>query len=253
MNSIWRVFLADHYKNSTRNLFLLDYDGTLAEFTIRPENARLTNAQYQTLLSLAHNPRNTVVIVSGRDHHTLEAWLGDLPISIAAEYGHFIKEHGKDWKVQAGRDDAWKPDVRPVLESLVAAVPGSFIEEKDFSLVWHYSGTDEAFAKKALKEKMADLKQVAGKHKLVLKPAVMDFEVAVPGIDKSIIANYWLERDDWDFILAAGDDVADEVLFEAVPKNVVTVKIGKGESAAKYRLPNPQAFSRLLQRFNALG
>lgn len=244
--------LANQYMKSSRSLFLLDYDGTLAEFTVRPEDACLTRTQYQTLLALSQNPQNTVVIVSGRDHHTLDEWLADLPINLAAEYGHLIKEQGKEWQIQAGRDDTWKPDVRPVLQLLVAAVPGSFIEEKDFSLVWHYSGADEAAAERALKKNMGQLEAVAKNHELVLKPAIKDLEVAVPGIDKSTIADHWLKRDNWEFILAAGDDVADEVLFKAVPESVFTVKIGKGESAARYRLPNPRAFSKLLQEFNTL-
>ncbi len=48
---------------------------------------------YETCYSVfVPTPRNHVTINSGRDHYTLEKWLGDLPLSFAAEHGAFYKE-----------------------------------------------------------------------------------------------------------------------------------------------------------------
>lgn len=244
--------ITQRYAQSSRCLFLLDYDGTLANFKADPDDARLTQEQYDTLKTLCRNPRNTVVIISGRDRHTLNVWLSDLPINLAAEYGHFIKEQGRPWRVRSGHNPAWKRTVRPVLRKLVATVPGSFIEEKEFSLVWHYWGISEETAETAVQSVKLQLDTIASKFKLTIEPATKDLEVAAVKIDKSKIAGHWLDNQEWDFVLAAGDDTADEVLFKAMPEDVFTIKIGAGRSAARYRLPNPQALSELLQEINAI-
>jgi trehalose 6-phosphate synthase/phosphatase len=242
--------IIEQYSKSSCCLFLLDYDGTLANFKALPKDARLTHEQYETLQKLCQNPRNTVVIISGRDHLTLDKWLANLPINLAAEYGHLIKEQGQDWRVQAGREGNWKAAVKPIFEDLVTIVPGSFIEEKEFSLVWHYWSADEAVAEKASAELADQLIKITKAFKLNIKPSTKVLEVTVPGVDKSEIAKQWLARREWDFVFAAGDDNADEVLFEAMPENVFTIKIGSGTSAARYRLSNPAALSALLQHFN---
>lgn len=244
--------ITEQYTRSSRCLFLLDYDGTLADFKKNPDEARLTRARKETLQALCYNPRNTVVIISGRDRETLDTWLADLPINLAAEYGNFTKDEGKPWKVRITQKRRWKRATREVLEQLVANVPGSFIEEKEFSLVWHYWDIDDVVAAAAVKTVQPALDAVTREHKLVIKLASKDVEVAVPGVDKSAVAERWLARRHWDFVLAAGDDTADEILFKAMPETVFTVKIGTGTSAARYRLPSPEAFTKLLSHFNTI-
>jgi|SRR5581483_3600420 len=242
--------ITDIYTKSSRCLFLLDYDGTLADFKKYPKDARLTRSQLQTLQELCMNPRNTVVIISGRDHETLDEWLANLPINLAAEYGRFTKERGKPWKVQGNRNHAWKQAVRPTIKQLIALVPGSFMEEKEFSLVWHYRDIDDGVAKLAVQEVQDQINTVVSRFKLTLTPATKSLEFAIPGMDKSKAAERWLSRYKWDFILVAGDDTGDEVLFNAMPEDVFTIKIGPGKSAARYRLPSPTAFAALLRQLN---
>jgi trehalose 6-phosphate synthase/phosphatase len=232
--------IMDRYTKSSRCLFLLDYDGTLAEFKKYPKDARLTRSQLETLQELCSNPRNTVVIISGRDHETLDEWLAD----------RFIKEQGKPWKVQGSRNQTWKRAIRPIIKRLIALVPGSFIEEKEFSLVWHYWDTDDEVAAAAIQKAQPQIDIATARFGLTIISATKDLEFTISGMDKSQAAERWLSRRNWDFILAAGDDTGDEVLFKAMPENVFTIKIGSGKSAARYRLASPKAFSSLLKQFN---
>lgn len=77
------------YTQARSRLILLDYDGTLVGFQKRPEDAVPTPEVIQVLKDLTSDPANHVVINSGRDHQTLEKWLGGLPISFAAEHGAY--------------------------------------------------------------------------------------------------------------------------------------------------------------------
>jgi trehalose 6-phosphate synthase/phosphatase len=50
---------------------------------------------------MSADPRNNVVIISGRDADTLDNWLGHLPVSLVAEHGAAVKLKGEEWKEQA--------------------------------------------------------------------------------------------------------------------------------------------------------
>jgi trehalose 6-phosphate synthase/phosphatase len=63
--------IRQQYQGARRRLLLFDYDGTLVDFAPTPAEAKPTSAMLRLLGSLTADPRNTVVIISGRDHATL--------------------------------------------------------------------------------------------------------------------------------------------------------------------------------------
>ena len=244
--------IMERYIVSSHCLFFLDYDGTLAELQKAPENAHLTLAEHTVLRDLCQKPQNTIVIISGRDRPTLDVWLAGLSLNIAAEYGHFIKESGSDWQVHADRDPKWKKAIRPVMETVCEIVPGSLVEDKDFSLVWHYRQATTSAGEAAAKTLVKQLEPLATELRLTITAANKVVEVMVPGVDKAGVARHWLKKRDWDFILAAGDSLLDEDLFHAMPKGAFTVKIGSGATGAQERLANPHELSGLLNTLNDL-
>jgi len=50
----------------------LDYDGTLTGFAKKPEQAKPNKELFEILTNLTKDPKNKVVIISGRKHHTPE-------------------------------------------------------------------------------------------------------------------------------------------------------------------------------------
>ena len=81
----------------------------------------------------------------------MEQWLGEFKNEMAAEHGVW-NNYGQGWTTDAGLSYSWKGDIRPVLESMVERTPGSFIEEKDYSIVWHYRNIDKALGEKRIRE-----------------------------------------------------------------------------------------------------
>ncbi len=225
-------------------ILFLDYDGTLVTFVGRPEKALPDPELKELLRGLASLAR--VVLISGRDKETLERWFGDLPVSLVAEHGIFVKEKGT-WKLTGEFNEDWKEAVRPIMELYTDRTPGSFIEEKKYSLVWHYRlaeselGTMRAHE---LKEALLDLVHPLG---LMVLEGHKVLEVKPREIHKGAAALYFLERGEYDFILAMGDDWTDEYLFEALPPESFTVKIGYGLTKARYRLENVKEARRFLQ------
>lgn len=136
------TLLADYHAAEQR-LLLLDYDGTLVPFHPDPTRAAPDQELLLLLRALTDNPQNRVVVISGRDRNTLQQWLGHLPLHFIAEHGVWLRAADTDdWQLFQPLRNDWKRELRPVLEVYVARTAGSFIEEKDYSLVWHYRRAD---------------------------------------------------------------------------------------------------------------
>jgi trehalose 6-phosphate synthase/phosphatase len=150
--------LLGHYQAAERRLLLFDYDGTLVRFHTNPQRAQPDAELLNLLRALANDPRNRVVVISGRDRAALENWLGELPLDFIAEHGVWLRRHGEDWHLfQEELPATWKREFRPLLEQYVRRTAGSFIEEKDYSLVWHYRRADVGLAARRARELLSHL------------------------------------------------------------------------------------------------
>jgi trehalose 6-phosphate synthase/phosphatase len=235
------------YKKAHKRLFLMDYDGVLAELKPTPSEAKPTPELLAILSRLAQDARNTVVIISGRRHQELEEWLGNLPISFAAEHGLLVKEYGRPWSLTNDIDTAWKPSVLAVMQPYAAKVAGSLIEDKTNALVWHYrNARNQDDAKATEKQLAAELQPLGEQFDLRIMLGSKIVEVQPLGTNKGLAANYWLERGNWDFILAAGDDTTDEDMFKAMPPEAFTIKVRPGDTSARLRIATPDDMLALL-------
>jgi len=103
-----KIKLLDDYSKSNDRLILLNYDGTLVHFAEKPEKARPTEELLEVLASLAHNVKNEIVIISGRNRETLDRWFRHLNIGLVAEHGAWIKERSKEWETIEPLENDWK-------------------------------------------------------------------------------------------------------------------------------------------------
>ncbi len=231
-----RITYFSAYKKGKKRLIILDYDGTLMQFHSDPQAVAPDLELLQTLGHLSTIPGNKVVINSGRDWQTLEKWLGPLGIEMAAEHGVWIKRGGS-WKINPGLSAAWKDDIRPVLQNLVERTPGSFIEEKDYSMAWHYRRIDRDLGEKRVREIRDGLLYFTANHDLQVMEGNKVVEIKHLSVSKGRATLSWLNEADWDFVTAIGDDRTDEDIFKALPPEAFAVKVGDDSSFAKYYLP----------------
>jgi trehalose 6-phosphate synthase/phosphatase len=120
----------------------------------------------------------------------------------------------------------WKRDIRPVLELYVSRTAGSFIEEKDYSLVWHYRRADVELGASRARELTSHLTFMASNTGLQVLEGNMVVEIKNAGINKGAAAARTLGAYQPDFILAIGDDRTDEDTFGALPPEAYTIKVG---------------------------
>lgn len=240
-------YITQSYEQATKRLILLDYDGTLAPFVDDPSKAMPSPKVLQTLQNLSADQKNTVAIISGRDHATLQDWLGHLPVVMYAEHG--VLRHNQDgtWQPLVAVGEPWQKHVRKLFEYSAQIVAGSFIETKTAGVAWHYRAAHSAIA--AQEQRQSLLKQLgetSKKHDFEVLDGNKVIEAKPVGITKGTAVSRLLADFPSDFVLCGGDDVTDEAMFESLPEDAFSVKIGAGETSAHLTLPSCDAFVELL-------
>jgi len=234
------------YQESESRVFFLDYDGTLVDFAGDIEQASPDEELYELLTKLSSDPKNAVVIISGRRHQTLEKWFGHLNVDLIAEHGAWQKSHGSEWDCLPLLTDQWKQEIGTLLEAYTDRTPGAFIEEKSYSLVWHYRMVEEGLGDLRANEIVSHLKILAADKGLQLMPGNKVIEFKNMEVNKGKAALSWMYGKSPSFIMALGDDHTDEDIFKALPADAITIKVGNNLSEAKYYLADFLEVRRLL-------
>jgi trehalose 6-phosphate synthase/phosphatase len=229
-------------------LALLDYDGTMVPYTATPELARPDPALLELLGALAARPRSEVHVVSGRPRETLEHWLGALPIALHAEHGFWSRPVGStEWTALGELGGSWREPALTILRDITARTPGSLIEVKSAALAWHYRMADREAGARRANELRLHLTQLLSNQPVEILAGHKVIEIRPYGIHKGrIVPPLPPERLATTTILAIGDDRTDEDLFEALPPEAITVRVGPGPTRAHFRLDGVPAVRTLL-------
>ncbi|SKC43426.1 bifunctional alpha,alpha-trehalose-phosphate synthase (UDP-forming)/trehalose-phosphatase [Ohtaekwangia koreensis] len=242
--SIRKEIIHSFQEAQTRNL-LLDYDGTLVAFARHPREAVPDRNLLQLLAQLGNDPKTNLTIISGRDSVVLEDWFKDIPATLVAEHGAAIRKTDHTWS-QKEIDQSWKSVIRPTLEMFAKRCPGSFIEEKNHTLAWHYRNVDPDFGFMRSRELLDTLFHLVRNGQLQVMDGNKVIEVRQTGVDKGVAARNLVEETNPDFVLAIGDDKTDEDMFRILADRAITIKVGPGHSAAQYSIASQRDVIRLL-------
>jgi trehalose 6-phosphate synthase/phosphatase len=242
--------VVQRHRKASRRVLLLDYDGTLVPLALTPAEAR-PDPELVALLRDLQTPSQTVYVVSGRDHHSLAEWFKDIPIRLVTDHGAWQRDEEGSWSMPTPLPDHWKKQLRPLLESYVERVPGSHLEEKDYSLVWHYRpAVDQELAAERAKELTDDVVSYTANLDVQVLEGKKAIELRNSGVTKGLAATAAL-ADNPEFIFAAGDDATDEDLFRALPREAVTVCVGGVHSYATYRIGDYRELRAILRQLVA--
>ncbi|MBU1178009.1 bifunctional alpha,alpha-trehalose-phosphate synthase (UDP-forming)/trehalose-phosphatase [Patescibacteria group bacterium] len=245
-----RAELNKKYRRSRRRLILLDYDGSLVSFVDDPDKAQPDKELLKIIESLTSDRNNKIVVISGRDRHTLDKWLQETGVEMSAEHGVWVKEKDRWQKTVDLSSASWKNKIMPILEQYVDRTPGSFVEEKDYSLAWHYRKADSKLALIRRKELVESCTQVTDTLGLDILEGNKVIEIKSAEINKGRIASRWLGKRHWDFIFALGDDRTDEDMFSVMPKKAYTIKVGAEHSQARFRIKSVAEARSLLKKLS---
>jgi trehalose 6-phosphate synthase/phosphatase len=239
------------FRRSRFALLLFDYDGTLVPYASRPRDASPPEHLAPLLARLAAGDRRKVALVSGRSRADLERWLGHVEgLWLAAEHGAVVRPPGsRDWAaLRPSVTLEWKARVLPVLEHFVNRTPGSLIEEKEYSLVWHFRMSEPESGEWLANELVGTLEELLAETEVRAVRGHKSIEVRLTWANKGeIVRHLEASGPEPDFRLALGDDRTDEDLFTALPPDAWTIHVGPGESLARYHLTGPADVRRLLE------
>jgi len=240
--------MSDAYDSASSRLFFLEYDGALIDYRNKPLMVRPDEELMFLLEQLSNDRKNRVVVMSSRERENMQDWLGHLNIDIIAEHGVWIKQRGTGWQTLVSLMDDWKKDIRLILDLYVDRTPGSFIEEKQYSLVWHYRKVETGLGELRARELVSHLNFLASNSNLQVMDGQMAVEITAQEVSKGKASSFWLNKYPHKFVMAIGDDWGDEDIFKAMPREAYTIKIGNAYSIAKYHLDTSDEARNILTR-----
>ena len=74
-------------------------------------------------------------------------------------------------------------------------------------------------------------------------------EVTNVSVNKGNIINEALANNEYDFIFCCGDDTTDEYMFNSLPENSSSIKIGEKNTSARYYIKSTLEFKSILSNF----
>lgn len=240
--------ITEHYQVAKHCLFLLDYDGTLSPIVRYPHLAIPQAELIHTLKLLTNNKKNDVVIISGRPKKTLDEWFGGLRLNFVAEHGAFYKHVGYGWEIATSASTDWKEGAQTIMDKFTGRCPGSFVEEKHFSLAWHYRNSDTELGFIRSRELHNNLSALASHLDFQVIEGKKVIEARPRGIDKGTASLNWINKNEYDFILSAGDDRTDEDMFRTLPVEAYSIRVGLRQSAARFNVNQQKDITTLLSK-----
>jgi trehalose 6-phosphate phosphatase len=215
-----------------------DYDGVLAPLAAEPSAAVPSPGVAAALERVAARDGVVVALVSGRGVADLQTVSG-----FSGPY-RWVGSHGAEFDGPLTGELAERRDaLADRLAPLVAAVPGALLEVKPASVAVHVRQVTDRSAAAALLEEA----HRAADPSLTVKPGKEVLELAVTAADKGSALLRLRAELGAAAALYLGDDLTDEDAFRALPDGDLTVKVGAGETAARFRLPDTAAVVPFLE------
>jgi len=246
-----RKALIEAYKSASKRLIFSDYDGTLVPFAEHPSLAKPDKRLYDLLGKITKDAKNDFVLISGRRKDTLQEWFSDSNVGLVAEHGVWIKRKGGEWENPKNLKKSWMSKIQPILEVYTDRIPGSFVEIKEFSLVWHFRMADPEIASLKAKELVDVLVNFTANIDVQILPGNKVIEVRNAGINKGDASMHWLNKGGYDFVMAMGDDLTDEDLFRSMPESAYSLKVGSDKSLARFIIKDSNDALDLLEEMIA--
>lgn len=287
------------YRAARHRLILLDWGGTIVAENMKHDRLHAYAVSHghaaryeqnsslkETLELLCSDVRNVVFVVSGKDIQAVSDFFSDVKgLGLAAEHGCYYRWPRDDrvshtdgiasmnskskWQtmVTVG-DQSWKDAAKKVMDIYVKRTHGTYIEQKGNALIWQFRDADPEFGYMQSKELEDHLKELLTGYpvEILRGGGVADgyIEVRLAGLSKGQFLSHALDvmksLDKYaDFILAVGDDLSDEPMFEKISRlqnvpnlSAFSVTVGKKPTSASAYVNDTSAVMDLLNTLNKI-
>lgn len=165
-------------------------------------------------------------------------------VGLIAEGGCFWRPFGEDeWKRLADEDLPWKSSVRDILHYYVERTPGTWVEERNCTFIWHHEKAEDPTATSRQAgdccNHVNDSCESFSVHAIPINGSVLVESSKWNKVNACCEAIKHMHQRNWfaDFLMVAGNGRDDEPVFEwaannADLKNVSTIRVGIGHTQA---------------------
>ena len=233
----------------------MDFDGTLADFTVDPAAVVLPESRQLLLQLLGKRSDISGGIVSGRRVADLRERVPAAPSLFFAGL-HGLEIEGPDLRFMHNAVAFAAPAIGILAKDLRRAVrplPGVYIEDKTLSVVLHTRGASKADQQhartrfSALAEPFLNegtLRLQAGYHILELLPNI---DWAKGDAVRAIIRHVEARTKEPVWPVYLGDDATDEDAFEEIGSTGLTIAVSKRPTSASFVVDDPAAVECFLK------
>ena len=225
----------------------MDFDGTLAEFTLDPSTVTLPPSRQILLQTLDKCADLSAGIISGRRVADLrERVPSTSSMFLAGLHGLEIEGPGLHFAHNAVALAA--PGISVLAKDLRRAVrplAGVFVEDKTYSVVLHLRGASTADRLHATTRFNALAGPLLSEGTVRLQPGDQVLEL-LPNVDwakgdavRAIMRHVEADTRETIWPVYIGDDETDEDAFEEIGTNGLTIAVGKRPAAAAFRVEDP--------------
>jgi trehalose 6-phosphate synthase/phosphatase len=236
-------------QDGRKTALFLDYDGTLADIKKRPVDAAPDEHIEKLFALMMQAGRMDIYLISGRKRDDMDQWFSDYGFNLIAEHGYYHKMRGTpEWELFDPQADlSWKSQIIDVLQLYTGMTPGSVLEEKTSSVVWHYRNADPEFGAWKANQLVSELSAMLTNVPVEMHHGKKIVEISSIQVNKGIVLEHFVHLYRYDAVLCAGDDETDESMFRVSDSRLVSIKVGPGdETAAQYRIASPKRFREFL-------
>jgi trehalose 6-phosphate phosphatase len=237
--------VAPRIRSAKQIRLYLDFDGTLASYRPKPDQAKLTGNARRALRDVADNARVHVTIVSGRRRAQLVKRLRLPGVKSFGLYG-WERAGSKAFPAKVAKMLA---SVRREIGKDAAGRPaGVLVEDKGISVAYHFRGASRA----AQREAQARIEKVIARHQRALRVirSLTSWEIVPRRVGtKGDALRKELKRIGKRYLpIYVGDDTTDEPAFRALRRGITVVVGPARRSSAHFRLRDTREVSDFLQR-----
>ncbi|MGH7673912.1 MAG: trehalose-phosphatase [Gemmatimonadales bacterium] len=227
--------------------FFFDIDGTLVDVADSPAGVRLEPGLRRVIEALYGSSGGAVALISGRSIADTDRLFPGLNLPAAGQHG--VERRDAAGRISRHAFPAVPLDrARRQIAAAVAGRPGLLLEDKGLSLALHYRRAPRlaGYAHRLVRSLVAGLGVEycvqTGKRVVEMKPA---------GRDKGVAVLEFMQEQPFRgrTPVFVGDDVTDEYGFATVNQlHGHSVKVGRGATVARWRLPDVAAVRAWLER-----
>jgi trehalose 6-phosphate synthase/phosphatase len=202
------------YARATKRLLTIEYDGVLVPAELHPGLTIPDRDTKSIIDDLAADPRNTLMVLSGRDKEHLDLHWSGRNLILAAEHGAEYKNRNDKWTTFFEPDNSWIDHMERSLTQLVFQFSGSFIERRRYSISWHYGRISDRISINELREITAGIRALPSSEYFKIYQSYQCIEMRSRGMSHQAFISTWTGQQKFDFILSIGMDESSIPVFD---------------------------------------